>query len=299
MQEITKEYLQKYSGEKIKSLRKQKRWTQKELADKLGVGVSTVTNYESGYRATNQDVLFDLSDIFGVSVDDFFPPRYSATTSTHTFTINEETEPYNTKKMYNFNNDEEELLSRYRNLPKKSKDAVMRFVIDQEIQGFVSAIKIDDYLELAKELSNSSVVAIKELARYAARNLEENGKVRKAIKDLLSDCKIFVDENRTNTAEFINIKRKIYETLLPLSMFSVAYDQKITIIRDFADHFRLSEEFLIEALNYYAATKGTVFEYSSSLSDYIIDISSIPLEYIDEESSNAEIIIQEKEKEKN
>ncbi|WP_339101660.1 helix-turn-helix transcriptional regulator [Candidatus Enterococcus clewellii] len=287
--------LSKYIGNKIKYYREQRNLTQDDLSELLNTTRQSISRYETGERKANQDILFELAEIFKVKVDDFFPIRYPDEEK-NTLMLNEESEPYVVSKMYNFKDDEQELLDRYRNLSKSSKDAVLRFVIDLEIQGFVSGIKTDDYLGLAKELSKSSIVSIRELAQYAVRNLEENGKVRKAIKDLLLDCKIFVDENRTNTAEFINIKRKIYETLLPLSMFSVAYDQKISIIGDFADHFRLSEEFTIEALNYYAATKGTVFEYISSLSEYIIDVSNIPLEYINEDSGNAEIIIKEKEK---
>ncbi|WP_375661163.1 S24 family peptidase, partial [Bartonella sp. CL71SXKL] len=36
---------------------------------------ATITRYENGDRKANQDVLFNLADIFNVSVDDFFPPR--------------------------------------------------------------------------------------------------------------------------------------------------------------------------------------------------------------------------------
>ncbi len=63
----------KYAGTKIKYFREQKEWTQTELANKVGIGKSAVANYEAGIRAPKQDILFALSKIFEVSVNEFFP----------------------------------------------------------------------------------------------------------------------------------------------------------------------------------------------------------------------------------
>ena len=35
----------------------------------------TVTRYETGARKANQDMLYKMSELFNVSIDDFFPPR--------------------------------------------------------------------------------------------------------------------------------------------------------------------------------------------------------------------------------
>lgn len=65
--------LSKYAGQKIKQYRKQAHWTQGELAKKLNIGKSAISNYESGYRQPKQDLLFDMAKLFEVSINDFFP----------------------------------------------------------------------------------------------------------------------------------------------------------------------------------------------------------------------------------
>lgn len=65
--------LNKYIGNKIRSFRKEKNLTAEDLANKLGISRATITRYETGVRNTNQDVLYRLADILGVSINDFFP----------------------------------------------------------------------------------------------------------------------------------------------------------------------------------------------------------------------------------
>ncbi|WP_240688424.1 transcriptional repressor LexA [Anoxybacillus sp. ST70] len=67
--------LQRYVGEKIKEFRLKRGMSQEELADLLGTTKQTVSRYETGERKANQDVLFKLSEIFKVSIDDFFPSK--------------------------------------------------------------------------------------------------------------------------------------------------------------------------------------------------------------------------------
>lgn len=69
--------LSKYIGQKIKQFRNARNLTAEELAEKIGTTRATITRYETGARKANQDVLFQLADIFNVSVDEFFPPRPS------------------------------------------------------------------------------------------------------------------------------------------------------------------------------------------------------------------------------
>lgn len=65
--------LKKYIGNQIKVFRKSTGLTQDELAQKLNTTKQTISRYEKGDRKANQDMLFSLCDIFGVSIDDFFP----------------------------------------------------------------------------------------------------------------------------------------------------------------------------------------------------------------------------------
>lgn len=55
--------------DRIKQLRKQKGLTQKEMAEAVGVGVSTVAMWESGKRTPSFKLLNDLSDLFEKSID--------------------------------------------------------------------------------------------------------------------------------------------------------------------------------------------------------------------------------------
>lgn len=56
-------------GKKLKSLRIEKKLTQKQVADRIGLAISAVSSYESGTRYPSYDVLVKLSRIFRVSTD--------------------------------------------------------------------------------------------------------------------------------------------------------------------------------------------------------------------------------------
>ena len=56
-------------SQRIKALRTNKEYTQKELAEKLGLTPKMVSFYELGDRVPPPDVLEKLADIFGVSTD--------------------------------------------------------------------------------------------------------------------------------------------------------------------------------------------------------------------------------------
>ena len=56
-------------GEHIKTLRKQKNLTQKEVAAQLGVHATQLNKYEMGLHAPPPDKLVFLAELFGVSVD--------------------------------------------------------------------------------------------------------------------------------------------------------------------------------------------------------------------------------------
>lgn len=57
-------------GEKIKELRKNKGILQKELADRLSVGKSTVAMWETNKREPDIDTIMKISEILDVSVDE-------------------------------------------------------------------------------------------------------------------------------------------------------------------------------------------------------------------------------------
>lgn len=58
-----------FLNEKLKSLRRDKGLTQQELADKLKIGKTTVSNYETGYSKPDTETLIEMSKIFNVSLN--------------------------------------------------------------------------------------------------------------------------------------------------------------------------------------------------------------------------------------
>lgn len=59
-------------GERLKNYRLMLHITQKDLADRLGVAVSTVSMYETGERAPSDSVKIKIANIFGTSVGSLF-----------------------------------------------------------------------------------------------------------------------------------------------------------------------------------------------------------------------------------
>ena len=62
----------------IARMRKKMGVSQSELAEKLGVRKTTISNYETGYSVPDHKMLIKLSDIFGVSVDSLLGHRGEA-----------------------------------------------------------------------------------------------------------------------------------------------------------------------------------------------------------------------------
>ncbi len=56
-------------GDKLKALRTEKKLTQKQVADRLGVAVSAVSSYESGTRYPSYRSLMKLAGMYHVSCD--------------------------------------------------------------------------------------------------------------------------------------------------------------------------------------------------------------------------------------
>jgi len=56
-------------GQNIKELRMKNKYTQVELAKRIGVTKSSVSAYETDERIPSYEVLIKMANIFGVSVD--------------------------------------------------------------------------------------------------------------------------------------------------------------------------------------------------------------------------------------
>lgn len=56
-------------GEKLRELRLAKEWTQETLAEKAGVPVKSLKNWEGGHRRPDLGHAFKLTRAFGISLD--------------------------------------------------------------------------------------------------------------------------------------------------------------------------------------------------------------------------------------
>jgi transcriptional regulator with XRE-family HTH domain len=61
--------LRKKFGVRIKELRKNKKWTQKELANKIDVRFPQLNKYECGLHTPPMDKLVKLSEVFDTTID--------------------------------------------------------------------------------------------------------------------------------------------------------------------------------------------------------------------------------------
>ena len=62
-------YDRKKFGDRIRQLRIQNEYTQKELAEKLGIGTSLLDDLEAGKKECPVEVVVRYSDILGVTID--------------------------------------------------------------------------------------------------------------------------------------------------------------------------------------------------------------------------------------
>lgn len=59
-------------AKKIKNLRKENKFTQKKLSEKLGVTQSAISYWETGIHLPDIYIFLKLLDLFNISFDDFF-----------------------------------------------------------------------------------------------------------------------------------------------------------------------------------------------------------------------------------
>jgi transcriptional regulator with XRE-family HTH domain len=59
-------------GKKIKAVRRLKRMTQQNLADKIGISVSQLSCIERGSKYPRQEVLMEIAEILDISPYEFF-----------------------------------------------------------------------------------------------------------------------------------------------------------------------------------------------------------------------------------
>lgn len=106
--------------ERLKELRKERRLTQTQVGNYLGITVSAYGNYELGQREPSIDMLLKLADYFGVTVDYLLGRDANTVTSI---------EPLKTKNIPALSEEDEDMLNQYLELSEDSKRAV-RYTVD-------------------------------------------------------------------------------------------------------------------------------------------------------------------------
>ena len=56
-------------ADKLKRIRQEKKWTQKELAEKIHKSVSVISSWERGIRMPNAQSMIALSKILGIHIE--------------------------------------------------------------------------------------------------------------------------------------------------------------------------------------------------------------------------------------
>lgn len=72
-----------YFGEKLKKLRKEKNFSQIDLANKVGVTRSSIANYETGRNYPANDILTRFATLFNVSIDYLVDDNFNGIPKNH------------------------------------------------------------------------------------------------------------------------------------------------------------------------------------------------------------------------
>lgn len=59
-------------GETIKDMRQRKEWTQRELAERVGIGQSMIAQIERGTKTVTMPLGKQIAEVFGCTLDDLF-----------------------------------------------------------------------------------------------------------------------------------------------------------------------------------------------------------------------------------
>ncbi|MFV8259985.1 helix-turn-helix domain-containing protein [Aerococcus viridans] len=136
---MNKDNISIYIGNKIKYYRKNNGWTQEELGKKLNTSKGRISNFERGYRTPNQDMLFEMAEIFDISIDDLFPKINGSRTKQEITSIYNKLNPTRQTKVYNFAE---------RQLEEQKRDNVVDFperhVVTGRGSAAGSALYVDD-----------------------------------------------------------------------------------------------------------------------------------------------------------
>lgn len=243
-------------GEIIRFLRTHQKMSQSEVAEKLGVRVMNISNWERGISQPPAEKIMAFSELFQVSIDTLF-----GRTTLDSFT---------NRNIYEIRDLALELQTSMHELPREDIDAIFRFVYDLKIanlrkQFSYDFFEVDSSIEQLLQHKNS---AIYELANYCKRLVHEFGAIHGSYqKQLLFDSALLIMLEQENTPEFLTIQRSIYEELLPLDLFILSWRKGDASLKELAERFSISHEFVLKVVEYYLISRGD----TCTVNEYLID----------------------------
>lgn len=265
----------------LNDLRLEKRLSISELARRVKMAKSAVSMYFNKTREFPLNRTDDFAKALGVT------PEYILGLENNNIL----------ETIYQITDIDKEVLSIYHSLPDEGKDKWIRNGYDLQTEYHRKEKSGDQksVVDLINSLLDAEDLAVRELAKSSKWLYDQTESLNPRHRGLLEDALLLIDSEKTKTAEFINLKRKIYEAVLPLHYFVVASDKGSHSIEDVAKRYRLSKEFVIEAILYYVTSRGSIIDDDS----YLIDFNGIPLDYDNiDQVSDAEIVITDTDQER-
>lgn len=106
-------------SDRLRSIRKEKKLTQEQLALLVNTKKTTISNYETGYSTPSNEMLSDLADVLGVSVDYLLGRKQK----------NEQTQPLTTiLNIENLDPLYAEILDEFKKLDEAKKREILEFI---------------------------------------------------------------------------------------------------------------------------------------------------------------------------
>ena len=109
-------------GEVMRRYRTEHNYTQKKIADYLGLDRTTYSKYETAQRKPELDVIMKLASLYNVSVDDFLKDFFAEKPDKVTpLATASATSSKDNKEIFSLSDDEKQLLFLYRDCIRKNE----------------------------------------------------------------------------------------------------------------------------------------------------------------------------------
>lgn len=155
-------------GSRIRELREDKELSRAELADKLGVTIGAVSNYENEVSSPKEPILFKIMEVLECDANYLFQDSINIPTMKDSFSVLEHN-----------------LIKKYRELDAHGKDMVAT-VLQKE---YDHIIELRDSVSQTEELSEESnnITTIDLLAAHARTDVKQTPKGVQHDLDIMND----------------------------------------------------------------------------------------------------------------